>query len=95
MQLSYRYNGKWIQAQGVGNGPINATKRALEKDYAATFHISDYAEHTIGYGSGAEAASYLQIENNNGQKIYGVGIDTNTTKATIKAMFCALHLLFG
>jgi len=46
--LTYMYNGKEITAQGEGNGPIDACKSALMKNYAHEFSINSYSEHSCG-----------------------------------------------
>ena len=94
VKLEFTLQGKSISSEATGNGPIDAAKKALEQNFLHPFTIGDYAEHALGPKSDAEAISYVQIEDENYNCIYGVGRDTNTTKAAIKAMFCAVNLLF-
>jgi 2-isopropylmalate synthase len=94
-KLFYVLNGIEITSVAIGNGPIDAGKKALEEKYPYLFTIGDFSSHSLDAKSCAEAISYIQIlDKNEDKKIFGVGRDTNTTKSAMKAMFCALNLLF-
>jgi len=90
-KLSYKLDGKIIEAEGRGNGPIDACKNALAQDYKHTFSILSYAEHSCGEKSSAKAVAYIEIENENMQNYFGVGSDRDITIASVKALFSALN----
>lgn len=92
--LTYEYDGKTITASGEGNGPIDACKNALMKDYKNEFTINSYFEHSCGDKSSAEAVAYIEIQSKNILSCFGVGIDSDITTASIKAMFSALNRAF-
>ncbi len=92
--LTYIHNGKEIQAQGQGNGPIDACKNALVQEYKNSFTISSYSEHSCGEQSSATAIAYIEIETATTISCFGVGKDSDITIASIKAMFCALNKAF-
>ncbi len=92
--LIYEYNGKTITANGEGNGPIDACKNALMKDYKNEFTINSYFEHSRGDKSSAEAVAYIEIQSKNILSCFGVGIDNDITTASIKALFSALNRTF-
>jgi len=94
VELTFELNNKTITSKAKGNGPIDASKKALELKYKHKFTMGDYSGHTLGKSSCAEAISYVQIINENNESIFGVGRDTNTTNAAIKAIFCALNIMF-
>jgi 2-isopropylmalate synthase len=94
VNIQYILNDKEINANAIGNGPIDATKKAIEKNYPHKFSIGTFSGHSLGKTSSAEAVSYIQVESQNHKKVFGIGKDTNTTIATIKAMFCAINLIF-
>ena len=94
-ELTYEYNGKEITATGEGNGPIDACKNALMKDYKNEFTINSYSEHSCGDTSGAKAVAYIEIQTQDTLSCYGVGADNNIATASIKAMFCALNRAFN
>ena len=57
--------------------------------------ILDYAEHSLGEGSEAKAAAYVEIKRiDNGNTTFGVGVDSNITVASIKAVFSAINRLY-
>ncbi|MBA3025376.1 MAG: 2-isopropylmalate synthase [Sulfurimonas sp.] len=92
--LTYIYNGEEITAEGEGNGPIDACKCALMKNYAHDFSISSYSEHSCGDKSSAKAVAYMQIHAKDIFSCFGVGEDTDIATASIKALFCALNRAF-
>ena len=93
--LTYEYEGKTITANGEGNGPIDACKNALMKDYKNEFTINSYFEHSCGDKSSAEAVAYIEIQSKNILSCFGVGIDSDITTASIKALFSALNRAFS
>jgi len=92
--LKYNYNGKTITAVGEGNGPIDACKKALMKDYKNEFSISSYSEHSCGEQSSATAVAYIELQTAETLSCFGVGKDSDIATASIKAMFCALNKAF-
>ena len=92
--LTYTYNGKEIQAEGEGNGPIDACKNALMKDYKNQFTISSYSEHSCGEQSSATAIAYIELQTATTISCFGVGRDSDIATASIKALFCALNRAF-
>ena len=93
--LTYRDNGEEKSAKGEGNGPIDACKKALMKDYKNEFTINSYSEHSCGGKSSAKAVAYIELQTNETLSCYGVGADNNIATASIKAMFCALNRAFA
>ena len=93
--LTYEYKGKTITAQGEGNGPIDACKNALMQDYEHEFAIASYYEHSCGYKSSAKAVAYIEITSKEFLSCFGVGSDTDITKASVKALFSALNRAFS
>ncbi|MFE3853525.1 2-isopropylmalate synthase [Streptomyces griseorubiginosus] len=74
---------------GSGNGPISAFFDALSKvDIDA--RLLDYQEHTMSEGASAQAASYIECAID-GKVLWGIGIDANTTRASLKAVVSAVN----
>lgn len=86
-------NGKEKELNGRGNGPIDACAAALYSDGVGKFRLLDFYEHALSSGADAEAACYIQIGDSDGFTVWGVGRDSNTTKASVKALLCALNRL--
>ncbi|WP_312429688.1 2-isopropylmalate synthase [Lacrimispora sp.] len=81
--------------EGVGNGPIDAVQKGLEKELGIEIRVLDYYEHALASGSGAQAASYIHLlDVKTGKVTYGVGISSNITRASIRGIFSAVNRLF-
>ncbi|MCO6431071.1 MAG: 2-isopropylmalate synthase [Deltaproteobacteria bacterium] len=89
--LKIEVDGAARELEGAGNGPIDACKDALLRFGCKPFKLTDFVEHALSSGSDAEAAAYIQIESEDGRRVYGVGQDPNTTKASIKGLLCAIN----
>lgn len=95
MVVKVSYKGQEKDFVGIGNGPIDSLKKALTKSTLVDVSILDYTEHSLGKGSEAKAASYVQIKRNDSKKeTFGVGVDSNITIASIKAIFSAINRLY-
>ena len=77
-----------------GNGPIDAFMRALKEELVPDFDLVTYAEHSLGFGSEAEAMAYIQIQTPSGATFFGAGTDTNIDLASIKALLSGLNRAF-
>jgi 2-isopropylmalate synthase len=74
---------------GTGNGPISAFFHALQ-GIGIDARLLDYQEHTMSEGASAVAASYIEVAI--GDKVlWGIGIDANTTRASLKAVVSAVN----
>ena len=93
--VNLEYNGKEMELTGLGNGPIDSLKRALTDSKLVDTTIIDYTEHSLGKGSEAKAAAYVYMKrNDNNEETFGVGVNSNITLASIKAVFSALNRLY-
>ncbi len=81
--------GELKELKGTGNGPVSAFCNALI-GYGVDVRVLDYLEHALSSGGDASAAAYLEcaIE---GDVYWGVGIDPNTTTASLKAILSAIN----
>ncbi|GAA2801556.1 2-isopropylmalate synthase [Streptomyces showdoensis] len=74
---------------GSGNGPISAFFAALQA-VGVDARLLDYQEHTMSEGASAQAASYIECAID-GKVLWGIGIDANTTRASLKAVVSAVN----
>ncbi|OQR61338.1 2-isopropylmalate synthase [Streptomyces maremycinicus] len=74
---------------GSGNGPISAFFNALES-VGIDVRLLDYQEHTMSEGASAQAASYIECAIDD-KVLWGIGIDANTTRASLKAVVSAVN----
>ena len=77
------------QVEGVGNGPISAFCDALAS-VGVDARVLDYNEHALTAGTDAQAAAYVECEIGGGV-FWGVGIDTNTVMASMRAVLSAVN----
>ena len=94
-KVRYTDHGVEKVFEGVGNGPIDAVQKGLEKELGIEIRVLDYNEHALTSGSGAQAASYIHLlDVKTGKTTYGVGISSNITRASIRGIFSAVNRLF-
>lgn len=90
----YTYNGVEKTFEATGNGPIDAVHNGLEKELGVHFKILDYTEHSLAGGANAQAAAYIQmVDLASGRMTFGVGISSNITRASLRAIFSAMNRL--
>ena len=82
-------DGQAQQVDGVGNGPISAFCDALAT-IGLEARVLDYTEHALTQGTDAQAAAYVECEIG-GQVYWGVGVDTNTASASMRAVLSAVN----
>ena len=81
--------GEAIELAGTGNGPIAAFCHILQ-NYGVDVRVLDFSEHALSSGGDASAAAYLECAIA-GEVFWGVGIDPNTTTASLKAVVSAIN----
>ncbi|MDX2353256.1 2-isopropylmalate synthase [Stutzerimonas xanthomarina] len=79
--------GEIMHWRGIGKGPLEALVAGLP----VKLEIMDYHEHSIGAGSNARAAAYIEVRLDGERPLHGIGIDENITTASIRALFSALN----
>ncbi|WP_300605036.1 2-isopropylmalate synthase [Trebonia sp.] len=82
-------NGAAQEVEGIGNGPISAFCAALAS-VSIDVRVLDYAEHALTEGTDAQAAAYVEVTIG-GRVFWGVGIDTNTATASMRAVLSAVN----
>lgn len=92
--LELEDHGALVTNEAEGNGPIDAVKNAFEAQIGRNVKVLDYSEHALQSGSMAQAAAYIHLMDiDSGKVTYGVGISSNITRASIRALFCAVNRL--
>ncbi len=86
-----RFRGTEYNAQGRGNGPIDAFFRALGSIGVEGYRFVTYNEQAISVGSDSMALSYIQLEGRDGKPVFGVGIDSDITVASIRGILSAIN----
>ena len=89
LSISILDRGQLVELSGEGNGPIAAFCNILQS-YGVDVRVLDYYEHALSAGGDASAAAYLECAID-GDVLWGVGIDPNTTTASLKAVVSAIN----
>jgi len=89
LTVSISDRGEMRELTGQGNGPI-AAFLAILQDYGVDVRVLDYYQHALSEGGDASSAAYLECAIN-GEVFWGVGIDPNTTTASLKAVISAIN----
>jgi 2-isopropylmalate synthase len=90
----YSLHGEEKFFEAVGNGPIDAVQRGLCNELGISIKVLDYEEHALQSGSNSQAAAYIHLlDGNTGNVTYGVGVSSNITRASVRAIFSAINRL--
>ncbi|UVE16783.1 2-isopropylmalate synthase [Pseudomonas sp. LS44] len=87
VDIEVSVKGETQHWRGMGNGPLEALVASLPEKV----EIMDYSEHSIGAGTNAKAAAYIELRVDGGRALHGIGIDENITTASFRALFSALN----
>nr|PZN61024.1 MAG: 2-isopropylmalate synthase [Pseudomonadota bacterium] len=87
LTLNLVRGGKPVQLIGRGNGPIDALVHAL----GLPFDVLSYEEKSMGKGSEAKAACFVEITTPSRVTLFGVGVHANIITASIQAVLSAVR----
>lgn len=94
VHVLYTDHGVEKHFEAIGNGPIDAVKRGLAESLNIDIKILDYEEHALQSGSNSQAAAYIHLlDSDTGHVTYGVGVSSNITRASVRAIFSAINRL--
>lgn len=92
--VTYTDHGTSKVFEAIGNGPIDAAKRGMQEELSVDIKILDYEEHALQSGSNSQAAAYIHLlDVDSGKVTYGVGVSSNITRASVRAIFSAINRL--
>lgn len=89
LDITLRDGDERFEASGRGNGPVAAF---LEIIRAQGFDVTlyDYVEHALSAGGDAQAAAYIELQVD-GERLWGVGIDSDISTASLKAIVSGVN----
>ena len=94
VRVVFTDHGETEQVEAVGNGPLDAVLRGLQLKFGFNIKILDYEEHALKSGSDSQAAAYIHLmDADSGRITYGVGVSSNITRASVRAIFSAMNRL--
>lgn len=92
--VEYTDHGVPKHFEAVGNGPIDAVQRGLNNELGIMIKVLDYEEHALQSGANSQAAAYIHLlDGETGRVTYGVGVSSNITRASVRAIFSAVNRL--
>ncbi len=86
----FTIDGQDQSVSGRGNGLISSLVAAIA-DRGVALDVIDYSEHTLGVGSDAQAAAYVECRTASGKSVWGVGIDADVATASVRAVLGAAN----
>ena len=89
IEATVKVDGVETEIRGEGNGPLAAFVDALG-GVGIDVHVLDYSEHAMSAGQEAAAAAYVEASVG-GQTVWGVGIATSITTASLRAVVSAVN----
>ena len=89
IEATVKVDGVETEIHGEGNGPLAAFVDALD-GAGIDVHVLDYSEHAMSAGQEAAAAAYVEASVA-GQTVWGVGIATSITTASLRAVVSAVN----
>ena len=85
IKVEVKLNQNKLEFSGSGNGPIDAMIQGINKKMGLNLSVTDYHQHSLGTGSDAKAVAYIEVSDGNKTR-WGVGIDENTIRASLRAI---------
>ena len=94
IRVDYSNHGTPEFFEAFGNGPLDALQRGFREKFGFNIRILDYEEHALQSGSDSQAAAYIHLlDSDKGSVTYGVGVSSNITRASVRAVFSAINRL--
>jgi len=87
------WKGAPREIRGEGSGPIDAFIDAIRNDLGIDVVLTDYREHAVTASASAQAAAYIQVKTPEGGALHGVGLHSNITTASLRAVASAASRL--
>jgi 2-isopropylmalate synthase len=84
-----KVDGVETEISGAGNGPLAAFVDALGQ-VGFDVRVLDYSEHAMSAGEEAQAAAYVEADVS-GKTVWGVGIASSITTASLRAVVSAVN----
>jgi 2-isopropylmalate synthase len=89
LSVDLRDGAESHRVESEGNGPIDAFLKLMSKR-GINVELFDYVEHTLSAGGDAKAAAYVEL-NVNGTRLWGIGIDSDISTASLKAVVSGIN----
>jgi 2-isopropylmalate synthase len=88
----FRVDGKEVKAQSEGNGPVDASLKAIESHVKSGAEMVLYSVNAISGSTESQGEVTVRLQNS-GRVVNGVGADPDIIVASAKAYLSALNKL--
>lgn len=89
MEVQMDRDGETVSRSATGNGPISALV-SMFNEARIDIRVLDYIEHALTEGGEAMAAAYVEAAIDD-RVLWGIGLDFNTSTASLKAVTSAVN----
>jgi 2-isopropylmalate synthase len=86
------FNGEISELYAEGNGRLDAVSNAVKAILKTEYTLTEYTEHSVQNNSKSDAVSYISIENDK-KVFWGVGINSDITTSSSKALISAVNAM--
>ena len=91
LTATIKKDGAIVDISGKGTGPIDSFIDGFTKYTGDEIKLVGYHEHSIGRGADTKAIAFIELEINKKSALFGVGIDPNITKASLRAIISGVN----
>ncbi len=84
-------DGQEQSVSGRGNGLISSVMATLRDVFDLELEVVEYSQQSLGAGTDANAATYLECATPDGRIIWGCGIDEDVATASVRAVLSAAN----
>lgn len=90
--IVFTMNGQEVRSQSVGNGPVDASLKAIEAQVKSGAEMVLYSVNAISGSTESQGEVTVRLQNS-GRVVNGVGADPDIVVASAKAYLSALNKL--
>ena len=83
--------GERVTYVARGNGRLDAVSNSLQKNLDVHYSNLTYNEHALEIGQSSRAIAYISITGEEGETVWGAGMDTDIITASIQALLSAVN----
>ncbi|WP_432662400.1 2-isopropylmalate synthase [Wukongibacter baidiensis] len=88
--IALRIDDKLVEEASMGDGPVDAAFKAIEKIVGVNLVLEDYGLHSVTEGKDAQGEAMVKISHD-GKMYRGRGLSTDIVEASIRAYISAVN----
>ncbi|MBQ9828344.1 MAG: 2-isopropylmalate synthase, partial [Lachnospiraceae bacterium] len=91
-KVTIEHNGRSQLVEAAGNGRLDSVSNAIKQYFGVSYELTTYEEKAMTQGSSSKAIAYVGITFK-GERFWGIGIDEDIIRASIRALAVAVNKL--